>query len=207
MLEKAMIVVQETAQKIPVMYNPTELTDTLKVNTSRQDNNIQFGTVTRDNFTVSLFFDTYEKGTDVRKETGKIQALLKPSEGSGDRKEPPVCMFTWSDVWYTGIITELNQQFTMFLSSGIPVRATIKVTFESVLTAKEELQALGLYNCRKLYQVSSGDRLDLIAYRETGNSEFWREIAAANDIDDPLYYPSPLQTGSFLVIPDYHQQE
>ena len=207
MLQKAVIVVKDTQQKIPVMYNPTELSDNRSVEVCGEGSNVQFIRAKRDNLTVSLFFDTYEKRTDVRAQTGKIMALMKPTEGKGNRKEPPVVMFSWSDVWFTGIITELNQKFTMFLNTGIPVRARLEVTFQSVFTEKEELESLGLYNCRKLATVNQSDRLDLLAYQQTGDPSFWRAIAIQNDLEDPLAFPTQEQTGSVLVIPDYHTSE
>ncbi len=81
------------------------------------------------------------------------------------------------------------------------------MTFQSVLTEKEELESQGLNNCRKLARVISGDRLDLLAYRETGDPSFWRQIAELNDLEDPLLFPLSIQTGSELVIPDYHRAE
>lgn len=116
-------------------------------------------------------------------------------------------MFSWAQVWFTGYIINLKQQFTMFLGSGVPVRATLEVTFEEWLNDKEEKESQGLDNCRKLYPVQSGDRLDLIAWRQTGDPGYWRTIAAANDLNDPLVFPEPIQAGRVLVIPDYHQQE
>ena len=204
MLEKATIVVKETQQKIPVMYNPTELSDNRSVEVCGEGANLQFIRAKRDDLNVSLFFDTYAKGSDVRKETGKIMALMKPTEGKGNRKEPPVVMFSWSDVWFTGIITQLTQKYTMFLPSGVPVRARLEVNFQSVFTEKQELESLGLYNCRKLVMVTQSDRLDLLAYKETGDPAFWRQIATENDLENPLSFPLGGQTGKVLVIPDNH---
>ena len=207
MLQKAQLIVQKTAKNpgttIDVMYNPTELTDSKSVQTCGEGSNIQFQRVIRDDFTVQLFFDTYEKGTDVRKETQKIEALLKPTEGE-DRKEPPVVLFSWAQVWFTGIIVNLQQSFTMFLETGVPVRARLTVTFKSVLSQEEELKSLGFYACRQLYTVREGDRLDLIANKTMGSSGFWPLIAQTNNIEDPLTFPTPDQRGMQLIIPDTH---
>lgn len=209
MLEKASLVVDRGGganESIPVMYNPTELTDSYSVKICGIGNNVQFERLVHDDMTISLFFDTYEKGTDVRRETGKIQDLMKPTTGKGNRKEPPRVSFSWSGVWFTGIVIGLEQHYTMFLSSGIPVRARLSVTLKSVLTDKEELASLGIPNCRKLHQVSATDRIDLLAHETTGVSGFWREIAKANDIEDPLLFPRSFQTGTVIAIPDIHQQ-
>ncbi|MBI3284920.1 MAG: peptidoglycan-binding protein LysM [Burkholderiales bacterium] len=204
MLEMAKIVVQNTREEIPVMYNPTELCLNKTVMVQGEGANIQFQRVNNDDLTVSLFFDTYESKTDVRSITNKIVALTVPSVGTNVRKEPPVVVFTWAGPLFTGIIVKLDQKFTMFLSSGIPVRAELTVTFKSVLTEEEDLQSRGYFNCRQLWQVKESDRLYLIAQDTLGDATQWRLIASYNDIYDPLNFPQRKDIGRKLVIPDTH---
>lgn len=204
MIEKARIVVERTGQQIPVMYNPEELAVGRSVEVRGEGSNVQFLRVRRDQFTVSLFFDTSERRSDVREQTRQLEALLKPVAGQGERKEPPVCLFNWSSVWFRGLVSRLQQRFTLFLPSGIPVRARVEVTFKSVLSPQEELESLGVSNSRKLWRVDAGDRLDLLAHRALGDAALWRLIAEANEIDDPAAFPSREQVGTVLVIPDNH---
>lgn len=204
MLEKAKIVVQETREEIAVMYNPTELSLNRTVNVQGEGANIQFQRVSQDDLTVALFFDTFEQQTDVRAITGKIAALTQPTSGTGVRREPPVVLFTWGGALFTGIITKLDQRFTMFLSSGIPVRAELSVTLKSVLTEQEELHARGYFNCRQLWTVQAGDRPYLIAARAYGDASLWRLVAEYNGIDDPLNFPAPADLGRTLVLADIH---
>jgi len=204
MLVKAKIVVLSTKEEIPVMYNPTELQDNRTVQVNGSGAEIQFQKVITDDLTVSLFFDTYETATDVRSLTNKIAALTNPTTGTGLRKEPPVCMFVWSQVWFTGIITKLDQKFVMFLASGIPVRAELTVTFKPVLTEKAELESRGYWNCRRLWTVKKDDRLYLIAREVFGDAKLWRLIALENKIYDVLNFPRPEQIGTTIVIPDIH---
>lgn len=206
MLEKAKIIVPDNNIEIPVMYNPTELNSDISVEVTGEGSNIQFQKVLKENLTVSLFFDTYEKGTDVRQETKKIEALLNPTIGKQNRREPAVCVFVWSKIWYKGIIIGLQQKYTMFLSSGIPVRAQLTVTFKSVLTEREEIASLGLWNCRKLWQVKKGERLDWIAFETLGDSQLWSLIATANQIYDPFTFPKETDIGKTIVIPDVLKQ-
>ncbi|UYC18437.1 hypothetical protein NRY95_11010 [Xanthomonas campestris pv. phormiicola] len=200
----AKIVVQQTREEIPVMYNPTELSLNKTVVLQGQGSNIQFQRVEDDDLTVSLFFDTYEQQADVRTKTNRIVALTQPSVGNGDRREPPVLVFTWAGPLFVGMISKLDQKFTMFLSSGVPVRAELSVTFKSVLTPQEDQHAQGKFNCRRLWQVRENDRLYLIAQRTLGDPEQWRLIAAANGIDDPLNFPTRADIGRLLVIVDTH---
>ena len=204
MLEMAKIVVHATREEIPVMYNPTELSLNKTVMVQGEGSNIQFQRVNNDDLTVSLFFDTYERQVDVRSKTNRIVALTVPSVGTNVRKEPPVLVFTWAGPLFTGIIVKLDQKFTMFLSSGIPVRAELSVTFKSVLTEEEDLQSRGYFNCRQLWQVRQGDRLYLIAQATLGDPEQWRLIAAQNGIEDALNFPQRKDIGRTLVIPDTH---
>ena len=206
MLEKAKIIVQETQEEITVMYNPTELTINTSVQVQGEGANIQFQRVNQDDLTVSLFFDSYEQRTDIRDQTKKIQALTKPTTGTGSRKEPPVVLFSWGDVWFTGIITALNQKFTMFLSSGIPVRAELSVTFKAVLSQIEDLESRGYFNCRRLWSVKENDRLYLIANQVFGDPSQWRDIARVNNIYDPLNFPTKADIGRTLVIIDIHNK-
>jgi hypothetical protein len=204
MLEKAKIIVQPTAETIPVMYNPTELSLNKSVLVQGEGSNIQFQRVNDDDLVVNLFFDTYDSKTDVRRYTDKIAALTQPTVGTGMRKEPPTVVFSWAGALFTGMIVRLEQKFTLFLESGVPVRAELGVTFKSVLTPKQDLAAQGYYNCRQFWTVSENDRLYLIAYHALGDASLWRLIADANDIYDPLNFPAPTDIGKTLVIIDVH---
>lgn len=204
MLEMAKIVVQKTGAEIPVMYNPTELSLNKSVLVQGEGSNIQFQRVNQDDLTVALFFDTYEDKSDVRAKTNQIAALTMPSVGTGTRREPPIIVFTWAGPLFTGIITKLDQKFTMFLSSGIPVRAELSVTFKAVLSEEEDLQARGYFNCRQLWQVKEGERLYLIAWHTLGDPAQWRLLASANQIYDALNFPQRKDIGRNLIIPDIH---
>lgn len=206
MLEKAKIVVQQTGEEIPVMYNPTELSLNKTVLVQGEGSNIQFQRVSDDDLTVALFFDSYEQQTDIRRVTQRIAALTEPTVGNNARKEPPVLVFTWAGALFTGIIVKLEQKFTMFLSSGIPVRAELSVTFKAVQTQTEDLASRGYFNCRRLWTVQAKDRLYLIAWKALGDATQWPLIAQHNDIYDPLNFPTPADIGRTLVIIDTHDE-
>jgi hypothetical protein len=134
-------------------------------------------------------------------------APQETQHSTGERKKPPTCLFAWSrTAWYSGVITHLSQKFIMFSHMGVPVRAWLTVTFKEVLTTQQELQSVGLFNCRRLHVVTANDRLDLLAYETLGDSGSWRLIAEANDIADPLTFPASADIGKTIVIPDTHHQ-
>ena len=49
--------------------------------------------------------------------------------------------------------------------------------------------------------IKAGDRLPLIAAEVYGDSRLWRLIAEANDIDDPLRFPTPQDVGRVILVP------
>lgn len=194
---------------IDVMFNPTEYSVNTLGTLDRTNPKDPFFSETRiEDFTVRLIFDTYEKhdsyesGTDVRKTTEKITRLIMPTEEGTERKKPPVCVFTWGNFSFKGIVTRINQRFILFLPDGTPVREEMMVVFTSVMTDKEYEKFMGLEACRKTWTVKSGDRLDLIADRELKDGSLWRRIAEENHIYDPFNFPAKDDIGRRIIIPD-----
>lgn len=201
---KAIIQNLGTGEKIPVLYNPVDYTRVRSLVVNTTSAGVQFQSLSEPEFSVDLFFDTYEQGTDVRRLTGRIAALQEPTEGRGAKREPPQCLFSWGGFQYSGILTRLTQRFTLFLPSGIPVRAELSLTFTATPTPKQVMEDAGLDNCRKLHVVKSSDRLDVLAFLQTGDPANWRAIAHANGIEDPIAFPTAQDVGRTLVIPDFH---
>jgi hypothetical protein len=213
MVEKAKIIPYDKNLKedlknaIEVMFNPNEYTVSVEAKYTDKEDKIQFQETGIPEFRVSLFYDTYETRSDVRKETNKIIGLMKPTVSSGEgTKHPPDCMFVWGKFWYRGVITSAQQRFTMFLENGIPVRSILDVAFTSRELEKkvDSLKGLGvgLDDRRKLWKLKSGDRLDLVASKILGDPRQWRKIAKANRINNPLGFTRNNNIGRILIIPD-----
>lgn len=205
MVEKAKILIIDgpfAGNTIKVMYNPTEYSEKYEVKASSKNSKIQFDVVNMPEFSVSLFFDTYEKGYDVRLVTGKIVALIMPTVDGVHIKRPPQCLFLWGGFSYRGIVSKIDQKFTMFLDTGIPVRSELNVTFNSVIINEAEEKYNKIKHSRKSWIVKIGDRLDLIAYKELKDPSRWKQIAEANEITDPLAFPTTEDVGKILIIPE-----
>lgn len=145
---------------------------------------------------LDLHFDTYEKGTDVREHTKKIAGLLDVEK---ELHAPPVCRFVWGSIDFKGVLVNLTQTFTMFLDTGIPVRAKLNVTFKSWYTKEEQLQHIPRHSADRTKQkmLKQGEQLWMIAADEYQDPGLWREIAKANRIDNP----AKLQTGKRITVP------
>jgi hypothetical protein len=202
-LEKAFIAIQ--GKQFPVMYNPTEYSSSMTAlygGPDESDKKNQFQQTQNDNFSISLFFDTSETQSDVRLEMKPIADLILPTVKKRKFKEPPVCTFVWGKFNYRGVIINQSQKFTLFLASGIPIRGTLNLTFESRLNESNSKALSNRSSSRKFWTVKAGDRLDLVAYKTLDSVGNWKAIANLNNINDPLLFPRGSEKGRQIVIPD-----
>jgi predicted Zn-dependent protease len=198
---------------VSCMFNPKEYTfqksnswkegETPAQNTSE----LQFSGGKPATLTMQLFFDTYADRIDVRdKYTDAFWDLMIIDESLKDKKNkfgrPPRVLFQWGRTWsFEAVITSMKQQFTLFLDTGIPVRATIDVTFQQVRDAKQlrpQNPTSGGDGGERIWRVQEGDTLAWIAYREYGDTAKWRLIATVNQLNRVR----ELVPGTILVIPN-----
>ena len=207
-LEKAFIQPingKSSGKKIEVLFNPNEYF--LETSNQFQRTAVpgtptpvtQFVSGNTKTLTMDLFFDSYEKeNKDVRQYTSKITRLLDIDPGL---KAPPICDFHWGDLSFRATLEQVNQKFTLFLESGVPVRATLSVTFKEYKTLSDQLYEptmSGSSDPTRRITVQQGDTLQAIAYREYGDPSLWRLIADANGISNTT--PDLLEVGQELVI-------
>jgi hypothetical protein len=189
-------------EEIEVLFNPNEysIEDSNKYSWQTVPGlSLPIGQfVSGENSTLSmeLFFDTYEKRTDVRTFTKKITGLLSVDK---DLHAPPVCQFAWGSLKFKGVVEKVSQKFTMFLDTGIPVRATLNVTFRSWKSKTEQLQDIPRQSAdrTKHKMLNQGEQLWMLAAEEYEDPAHWRSIANANGIDNPRQ----LKTGRNITVP------
>jgi hypothetical protein len=156
----------------------------------------QFTSGGAETLTLDLFFDTYEKGEDVRLHTEKVAGLLNIDP---DLHAPPTLKFIWGKLEFKCVLEQVTKKFTMFLADGTPVRATLSVTFKEYKTIQEQLSSRPLQSADRTKRrvVKEGDSLGLIAAQEYDDPTLWRPIADKNEIDNPRF----LTPGVDLTIP------
>lgn len=213
-LEKACIEVvkgkatkgKATGKTIEVLFNPNEYS--LETSNQFQRTAVpgtatpvtQFVSGNTQTLTMDLFFDSYEKGEDegedVRNYTRQITSLL---DIDPVLHAPPICVFRWGSLSFKATLEQVNQKFTLFLESGIPVRATLSVTFKEYRTLSEQLNGVQKESSDRTKRVTpkQGDSLLAIANREYEDSSLWRPIANANNISNPRI----LAVGEEITVP------
>ncbi|SCX85765.1 LysM domain-containing protein [Nitrosospira sp. Nl5] len=153
---------------------------------------------------VELFFDTYDdpekNKKSVREYTNKLHYLTTVKK-HGDKHRPPVCRLIWGtmSVFFQGVLQQLQNQFTLFMEDGTPVRATATCTFRQWQSNISDLKEQDLMSAdvAKVWVVKRGQTLASIAAKEYGDPRKWRPIAQANGIDDPVN----LHPGAILALP------
>jgi nucleoid-associated protein YgaU len=188
-------------------FNPSDLKMNRKNNwqppaaNSANPNELHFGGSDPQTLDMDLWFDTYTAGSDVRQVTNKLLSLMQapaPTQ-SNQHPRPPHVFFRWGTFSsFRAVITSANQTFTLFLPSGTPVRAMVKVTLQEVLVAQTGQNPTSrAAGARRVHVVQAGDTIDWIATQELGDPTAWRALAEANGLDDPRR----LQEGQALFIP------
>jgi nucleoid-associated protein YgaU len=209
-LEKLKIDNMDSGESFFVLFNPTEYSIEDASRWEDQDKmgqkpELHYTGGERKKLSMELFFDTYERKSDVREHTTKIAQLLVVDR---EAHRPPKVKLTWgqsppggphADFPFTGVLQSLKQQFVLFLSDGTPVRAKLSVAFLEFTLPEEELKVepRNSPDHTKAYIVKTGDTLSAIAARFYKDPRLWRPIADRNDIDNPR----GLTAGQVLTIP------
>jgi nucleoid-associated protein YgaU len=195
---------------VAAMFNPSALTLSRTVqwksqSAAKRDNpEMQYTGGDPISLSIDLLFDTYDtpevSKKSVRTYTDKL-LYLTTVEQHGDKHRPPLCRLQWGDnhVFFQGVLQKLDTSFTLFLESGIPVRATCKCAFKQWIGNDSDLRKQDLVSSdvAKIWIVKRGELLPHIAAQEYGDPRQWRLIAEANQIEDPL----ALQPGMRLLLP------
>lgn len=192
----------QKAKKIEALFNPKEYAISKSVPWNPQATagldapEMQFTTGQGESLDLELFFDTYEAGSNVRAMTKALHQFAMIDE---TLHRPPMVLVSWGDLKFQGVVESINHRFTMFLESGIPVRATCKLTLREARSAQmqEEARAKESPDHAKLHAVRRGETLQSIANQVYEDSTEWRRIADANGIDDPF----ALEPGTKLIVP------
>ncbi len=172
---------------------------------------VQFVRGQAEKINFELFFDTTEFGLegnvkDVRNLTGKVYQLLKVER---ETHAPPRLILRWGTAgklfsfgtkvspWC--VLESISEEFTLFSSNGIPLRAKLNVSFREAWTIEEQLRETPRHSSDRTHVrvLGRGQTLSHLAAQEYGDPGAWRAIADANRIDAPRR----VQPGTRLEIP------
>jgi hypothetical protein len=158
---------------------------------------IQFVRGNAEKLTVELLADTSDTLKDVREVyVNKLRNLLKIRSES---HAPPIVNFVWSKNEFRGVIESLNVTYVLFSPEGIPLRAKLSLSLKEYRPVDIQLKDAPKTSpdLEKTWVVRRGDKLSSIAAAVYRDAAVWRDIAEANEIQDPRI----LNPGTVLTLP------
>lgn len=127
--------------------------------------------------TLDLYFDTTLP--DATRPAGAIKAVTDYTRQvyqlvkiQPKTHAPPRVRFLWGKgLAFVAVVESVTQKFTLFDPDGVPLRATLSVTFREYKTLQEQLRELKLESAdhTKRHVVVQGETLAGIAGREYGD--------------------------------------
>lgn len=207
--DKAYLAAQETGERLDFMFNPKEVeigkSASWRESRSRGARSAPVqefvGTKAR-RISMELVFDGWEDGSgDVSNRIETLFGWTCPTSDSmsNNRPQPPLVVLHWGSKSYFEVyVKDVKAKYTMFDSSGIPVRARVRLTLEEIpQEAANQNPTSGGTAGRRTYCMVQGDSLPSVAFREYRQPAFWRALAEVNSIDDPFR----VAPGTTLLIP------
>lgn len=211
-LEKAFLEI-EGGQRVPCLFNPETIT------VGRHNNwvadpmpgkgvpRLRYTGASSGWMRLELIFDTTDDGSAVTKYTSKIVNLMDVDKNvpgtdeTTNNARPPTVVFHWGDLHsFTAVVSDLSQTFTYFSSTGVPLRAQMRLELRQYEPSKSfgaQNPTSGTPRPHRVHRVQPGETLDRIAARYYGDATRWRVLASANGIEDPL----ALRPGSLINVP------
>ena len=198
---------------IPVQFNPAEYTLTKAAQIAEiaipgiDSPILQFVRGQTQTLAMELFFDTTQLGMgmapalDVRVLTEPVYQLCQIQSNT---HAPPRIRFIWgAGLSFRAIVDSVQQKFTLFNPLGIPLRATLTVSFKEYQTLEEQLAKLNLQSAdhRKKRLIKKKETLALIAYREYGDPSQWRRIYEEPANAEVISNPRKLTPGTEITVP------
>jgi nucleoid-associated protein YgaU len=179
-------------EKFSVQFNPGEYTLTKGAQIAEiaipglDSPLLQFVAGQNEKLSLDLFFDSTDKGgtgaggVSVEEETRGFYQLVKIQPKT---HAPPRLRFHWGrGINFECIVESITQKFTLFSPHGVPLRATLSVTFREYKTLERQVKELNLQSAdhTKRHVVVRGETLSSIAALQYGDARQWRLIADEN---------------------------
>lgn len=141
---------------------------------------------------LELFLDGTSKRASSRPDDtveGRLATLRQFVEIDRALHAPPVCLFQWRQVKFTGVVTSFKEKYTLFDESGKVLRARVTLSMKSYEALEVQLREMRLESPdrTKVRVVREGETLTAIAAEVYGDARLWTVLADANDIDRPRF--------------------
>ena len=193
---------------ITVEYTPPELSFTKSVQYAEvaipglEQPVLQFVRGDAETLNIDLFFDATSHAVGVTKKDVQLEVnkFAKFASVKGDTHAPPLVRVSWGDDFpgnamghnystetgFIAAVTSVTRKYTLFNSSGAPLRATVTLALKRFALLSEQLADISFQSAdhTREHLVTEGETLPLIAHDAFGDSRLWRVIAEHNNLAD-----------------------
>ncbi len=200
----------DTSTMIECHFNPYEYTVTksnsFNLNEAANGDDkpqVEFTSGGSQELRLSLVLDKYKTNLDIGHETRRLWGLMSVKKNTNlPKKRPPEVAFQWGVFYFRAFITSMTHKFTLFTTTGEPVRAHVDISFTQYIdyvdyrALSTQSGAVGAV-IEHAEQIIGDERIDNVAAKVLKDPSRWREIAQHNKLSDPL----SIQSGQILAIP------
>lgn len=200
-----------------VMLNPSSLSHNHSINYSSSEENKGAPLTSEARFSgyanETLDFEIVIDGTGVtnvnpaKKQKSKLESVSKQIEKlkkliykyEGEEHQPKTVAIVWGTLNFTGRLSTLKIDYTLFKPDGMPLRAKIKLGFKGFISTST--QALIANNSSPdlthIIETKAGDTLALLCHKIYKDSSYHIEVAEHNNLTNfrdikpgtKLYFP------------------
>lgn len=113
--------------------------------------------------------------------------------------EPCAVLIVWGTMCFLGRLTSMDITYTLFSSSGVPLRATVSVSFDEYLSDQEQaaLAKKSSPDLTHIIEFKAGDTLPLLCNKVYKDSSYYLEVARVNHLTSTRH----IQPGTKLYFP------
>jgi nucleoid-associated protein YgaU len=207
--------VDNPGTRVTFHFNPTTIKFSKSANFRREPAQaapdappVQFQGTAPTELNLDLLLDAVGKvGGSVTPEVDQFLKWTAPTpESAGTTSpSPPKLQFNWGQLKlgtsdkFEGHLEKVSVTYLLFSRNGTPIRAEIGLSLKSTPTPQPGTNPTsGGTRAHRTHQLTRGETLQSLAHAVYGNAAYWRGIAAANGINDPMRVPP----GRRLLVPD-----
>ncbi|MFT4925151.1 MAG: hypothetical protein ACI8WB_001241 [Phenylobacterium sp.] len=112
-----------------------------------------------------------------------LKAVIYNYDGS--KHEPNIVQLSWGDFIFNGRLTSMNVDYSLFHSSGNPLRAKVSLSFTSYMSVEAQIKVekKSSPDLSHVIVVKAGDTLPLLCQQVYQQSRYYLEIAKVNKLD------------------------
>lgn len=138
-----------------------------------------------------------EKGDSTYEKVNDITDLLYVYNKDGH--SPSYVTVAYGLLLFKGRLEKLNTQYLMFTSKGVPLRATLEISFKGYMCGEEERKKFSKQSpdMSRLITVKEGETLPYLCHKMYGDSLLVRQVARFNNLNGFRTIPA----GTELLFP------